>query len=141
MSSSSLRVSDYMSKRIVSVAPDTPIMDAVYLLVAKDLSGVPVIDAAGKLVGILTERDCIAVALESGYFDEPGGAVADFMHSPVDTVGPSDGLMDVAVRFRDTSRRRFPVVEGGQVIGMLSRRDVLRALKKGTWFSNFSKRR
>jgi CBS domain-containing protein len=129
------RIRDHMATELVTVTPDTEIMRAVHLLVQHDISGMPVIEVNGRLVGILTERNCIDVALQAGYFDESGGRVADYMSSPVETVGPDDSLMDVADRFRQSSFRRFPVVEDGRLIGLISRRDVLTALRSGAWFS------
>jgi CBS domain-containing protein len=134
MKNASLRVADYMSRDLVTVTQDTEIMRAVFMLVEKDISGVPVLDEHGALVGLLTERDCLDVALSAGYFDEPGGRVSEFMSAPVDTVTSQDTLMDIAVRFRDTSYRRFPVVDDGRLVGIVSRRDVLRALRQGAWF-------
>ena len=129
------RIRDYMTTDMVTVSPDTEIMRAVHLLVQHDISGMPVIETDGQLVGILTERNCIDVALQAGYFDESGGRVEDYMSSPVETVHPDDSLMDVANRFRQSTFRRFPVVEGGRLIGLIGRRDVLTALKSGAWFS------
>jgi CBS domain-containing protein len=129
------RIRDHMATKIVTVTPDTEIMRAVHLLVENDISGMPVIDENGRLVGILTERNCIDVALQAGYFDESGGCVADYMSVPVETVKPDDNLMDVADRFRQSTFRRFPVVDDGKLIGMISRRDVLTALRSGAWFS------
>jgi CBS domain-containing protein len=129
------RIRDHMATELVTVTPDTEIMRAVHLLVQHDISGMPVVEANARLVGILTERNCIDVALQAGYFDESGGCVADFMSSPVETVDPDDSLMDVADRFRQSSFRRFPVVENGRLIGLISRRDVLTALRSGAWFS------
>jgi len=129
------RIRDHMATELVTVTPDTEIMRAVHLLVQHDISGMPVVEANARLVGILTERNCIDVALQAGYFDESGGCVVDYMSSPVETVGPDDSLMDVADRFRQSSFRRFPVVEDGRLIGLISRRDVLTALRSGAWFS------
>lgn len=134
MKNSSLRVADYMTCYVVTVAQEEEIMRAVSMLVANDISGVPVVDEKKGVVGLLTERDCLDVALSAGYFDEPGGQVADFMSAPVETVTSQDKLMDVAVRFRDTPYRRFPVVDNGRLLGVISRRDVLRAMQKGAWF-------
>lgn len=134
MNASSLRVADYMTRKVISVSPDTELMRAVYLLIDKELSGVPVVDTQNVVVGMLTERDCLAVAINAGYFDEPGGLVADFMSQPVETVTTQDTIMDIATRFRDTRFRRFPVVDDTRLIGIISRRDVLRALKRGVWF-------
>ena len=129
-----LRVNEYMSTQLFTVTPDTEIMRAVYLLVEHDISGVPVVDEEGILVGILTERDCIVTAISAGYFDEAGGSVRDFMSSPVEPVQRDDSLMDVADRLSKSIYRRFPVVEDGRLIGLISRRDVLEALKQGSWF-------
>ena len=134
MNASSLRVADYMTRKIVTVSADTEIMRAVYLLVEKRLSGIPVVSDGHVLVGMLTERDCLAVAINAGYFDEPGGLVADFMSQPVETVTSQDRVVDIAMRFRDTQFRRFPVVDSGNLVGIFSRHDVLRALKRGVWF-------
>jgi len=129
-----LRVSEYMSTELVTITPDTEIMRAVYLLVKHDISGMPVVDEEGELVGILTERDCIATAINAGYFDEAGGPVRDFMSSPVETAEADDSLMNVADRLSKSIYRRFPVIEDGRLVGLISRRDVLEALKQGSWF-------
>lgn len=134
MKKPSLRVADYMTRDVLTVTEETEIMRAVFMLVAEDISGVPVLDEHDALVGLLTERDCLDVALSAGYFDEPGGRVSEFMSAPVDTVTSQDKLMDIAVRFRDTPHRRFPVVDDGRLVGVISRRDVLRALRQGVWF-------
>jgi len=130
----SLRVPDYMSRHVITVSENMDVTDAVHLLVKHDISGAPVVDKDGRLTGILTERDCIAVVLNADYFDEPGGLVADYMTSPVETITIDENLMDIAVRFRDTRYRRFPVMQDGEMVGVISRRDVLRALQRGSWF-------
>jgi len=129
------RVREFMATDVMTVTPDTDIMRAVHLLVAKDVSGVPVVDADGRVLGILTERDCIDVALQAGYHDDPGGNVERYMTTPVRTVTPDSSLMDLAEVFASSSFRRCPVVEGDRLVGMIGRRDVLRALAGGSWFS------
>jgi CBS domain-containing protein len=126
-----LRVSDFYSTEPVTLHCDTEIMRAVQVLLDNDISGAPVIDNDGKLVGILTERDLIGIALSASYFDEPGGKVSDFMSIGVQTVAPGDSLMDVAQRFADSPFRRFPVVENGRLLGIIGRRDLLRAMYSG----------
>ncbi len=84
---------------------------------------------------MLTERDFIEVALNAGYFDERGGSVAEFMTQDVETVGPDDSLVDVAARFVSSPFRRYPVVEDGRLVGIIARRDVLRALRSDRWFA------
>lgn len=124
-----------MVRKVVTIPPDSEITRAVRLLIENDISGLVVTDSLGKVVGILTERDCIRIATQSGYFDELGGPVADYMSSPVIMVSPDEDLMNVAIRFIDSKYRRYPVVENGKLLGIISRRDVLRALGHGSWFS------
>ena len=129
-----LRVREHMTTDLVTITPDTEIMRAVYLLVEHDISGMPVVDEGGNLLGILTERDCIATAIQAGYFDEAGGSVGDYMSHPVETAEADDSLMDIAERMSNSTYRRFPVLDDGRFVGLISRRDVLKALKQGAWF-------
>jgi CBS domain-containing protein len=130
-----MRVRDYMTTDVTTVTPDTAIMRLVSLIVERGIQGAVVTDEDGKLAGIITERDCIVVATHAGYFDELGGTVAEYMTADVETVAESDGLMQVAKRMSDSRHRVFPVVEGGKLVGLLSRRDVLRALAgSSAWF-------
>jgi len=129
-----LRVRDHMATDLVTITPDTEIMRAVGLLVEHDISGMPVVDEGGNIVGILTERDCIATAVQAGYFDEGGGSVREFMSSPVETADVDDSLMDIADRLSKSEYRRFPVLEDGRLVGLISRRDVMQVLKQVSWF-------
>jgi len=131
----SLRVRDYMTTELVTVSPQTDITHVVQMLIANDISGVLVVDDSEALVGILTERDCIATASSAGYYDELGGPAGNFMSAPVETVSADDNLVDIAIRMTDSAYRRFPVLEDGKLVGLISRRDVLRALGSGSWFA------
>lgn len=117
-----------------TVPPGMEIMRAVGLLVSEDLSGFLVVGDAGELLGVLTERDIIRVGIQAGYFDEIVGTVGDYMSRDLETVHPDDSLMDVAERFADSPHRRFPVVVDGRLVGLICRRDVLRALSDSAWF-------
>lgn len=130
-----LRVRDYMTRELLTVAPHVEITQVVRMLIDHDVSGALVVDDAGALLGVLTERDCIAVASGAGYYDEWGGPARDYMSSPVETVAPDDNLVDVAVRMTNSHFRRFPVLENERVVGLISRRDVLKALGSGSWFA------
>lgn len=134
MSTGMDRVRDLMVTNVRTVSPDMEIMRAVHLLVSEDISGLPVVDEQGVLLGILTERDCIKVALQAGYFDELGGRVHRYMAAPVQTVTPDSLLVDVAEQFAKASFRRYPVVEERRLVGMIFRRNILRALSSGAWF-------
>jgi CBS domain-containing protein len=130
-----LLVRDFMTTELVTVPPQTEITQVVQTLIGEDISGVLVVEESGALAGILTERDCISVASSAGYYDEWGGPVSNFMTTAVETAAPEDNLVDVAVRMTSSPHRRFPVIDEGRVVGLISRRDVLRALGSGSWFA------
>lgn len=119
---------DLMSKRIVSLEPGMDVLRAMQILLDEGISGAPVCDEHGNLVGILTQRDCLDIGLHGVYHREPAGRVRDYMKAPVQTVEASAALPEVLEAFRSSRYRRFPVVEGNRLVGQLSRRDVLPAL-------------
>jgi CBS domain-containing protein len=126
MTARSLPIRRYMATELVTLRPDMDVLEAISTLVEHQLSGAPVVDAFGSLVGLLTERDCIEVLLQAGYHGDPGGRVEAFMSREPETVEASASLFDVARRFATSRFRRFPVVENGRLVGLISRRDVLR---------------
>ena len=128
MTAKSALVKDYMTGKLVTFQPDTDVLDAIHELVMHGISGAPVTDDTGELVGMLSELDCMKVALHAGYHGEWGGPVADFMTSEIETVDAYMSIIDLAQLFLDTSYRRFPVVTDNRLVGQISRRDVLRAL-------------
>ena len=129
MISKSVLVKHYMAKSLVTFKPDTDVLDAVHELVKHRIAGAPVVDDAGNLIGMLSELDCMKVALHAGYHGDWGGPVADFMSDGVKTVDAEMNIIDLAAEFVESKYRRFPVVENNRLIGQISRRDVLRALE------------
>jgi len=125
-----MRVRDIMVTKPVVFTSDTDLLDAVSTLVDRHITGAPVVDARGNLVGLLTERDFLQAALVAGYHGERGGCVADYMSRDVEAVNADDSLLDVATRFIETKRRRYPVIEDNRVVGVVVRRDVLRAVMR-----------
>lgn len=129
MASKSCLVKDYMAKTLVTFKPDTDVLDAVHVLVTNRIAGAPVVDNAGNLIGMLSELDCMKVALQAGYHGNFGGPVSDFMSDGVQTVDGEMNIIDLAQEFVATTYRRFPVMRNNRLIGQISRRDVLRALE------------
>lgn len=123
-----MRVRDIMVKKPVIFTSDTDLLDAVSTLVDRRITGAPVVDARGNLIGLLTERDFLRAVLIAGYHGERGGCVGDYMSRDVEAVNADDGLLDIATRFVETKRRRYPVIEDNRVVGVVVRRDVLRAV-------------
>lgn len=124
----SMLVKDHMATELVTLHPDMEILRALQVLISCDISGAPVLDQHGCLVGLLTERDCMRVALHAGYHGEPGGLVRDFMTADPVAVNPDDTILELAERFVGEKFRRYPVVDGGRLVGVISRRDVMRAM-------------
>ncbi len=126
----SLLVRDYMSGDPLSFLPETDVLDAVHLLLKHEMTGAPVIDHFGKVVGFLSERDCIKVALSSSYHEQRGGRVSDFMTRQVITVEGDANISDIAELFVTKPFRCYPVVSESKLVGQISRRHVLQALEK-----------
>jgi len=123
-----LQVRDYMSRHLVTLHRETEVMHAVHMLTKKEISGAPVIDTEGRLIGLLTEKDCLRAVLNASYYSEYGGTVEEIMTTEVETMEPDLGLVDAAKRFVDKGFHRYPVVDDGTLIGQISRSDVMRAL-------------
>jgi predicted transcriptional regulator len=125
-----IQVKDYMSGKLVAFSPDTDVLDAIHDLVEHRIAGAPVIDSYGTLVGMLSEFDCLGVVLKAAYHEQPGGPISELMTTDVDTVEASMSIIDLAELFIASGYRRYPVTESNMLVGQISRRDVLRALKE-----------
>jgi len=121
-------VAEIMVTDLVSFKPETNIHKALHTLVERRISGAPVIDAAGALVGMLSKRDCLKVVFSAAYHQDRGGPVSEYMSSDVQTLEADLDLVSCAKRFLDSPFRRFPIVRDGQLVGQVSRHDILKAL-------------
>ena len=121
-------IREIMSKDVVTLKPEMDVLQAVHILLQHGISGAPVVDAAGALVGMLTERDCMKVALDAAFHQQSGGTVADFMVKDVEVVSAEETIITTARRFYDATYLRYPVVDGTGLVGVISRSDVMRAI-------------
>ena len=126
----SARVKDFLTADPVSLAPDMDIHRAMKILLERKISGAPVLDEQGGLVGILSIKDCLRVAFSASYHQEWGGPVSEFMSSEVQTIESDMDIVEAAELFLKVRYRRFPVVTNGRLDGLISRYDVLRALEE-----------
>lgn len=94
-----ITVKEFMSASLVSFSPDTDIFAAIKLLVGRGVSGAPVLDQFGNIIGMLSERDCMKVALNAAYHDEFGGRVSDFMTRNPVSVDAAASILEVAEIF------------------------------------------
>lgn len=124
----SIKVADYMTRRLVTVSPEMSVNEAIRVLLENSISGAPVVDESGRLVGVFSESDCLKGALEASYHGTEIGPVKEYMSTELQTVSGETSILDVAEMFLADHRRRLPVVDGGRLTGQISRRDLLRAM-------------
>ena len=121
-------IRDVMTTGLVTLKPEAPIFQAITHLLKHNISGAPVTDSENKLVGIISEKDCLRIFANEAFFSEgAGGHVKDFMTTKVSTIDPDDDVFAAADIFLKSSFRRLPVVEDGNLVGQVSRRDILGA--------------
>lgn len=147
---SAMKALEIMRREVWTVTPGTPVEDAVHLMVAHRISGLPVIGATGELVGILSEGDLLR-RVEMGtdlriprwraWLSGPGPEarayvrshackVEDVMTTPVISVSPETDLSEVVALMESRRIKRVPVLENGRLVGILSRADLVRALEQ-----------
>ena len=122
-------VSDFMDRQFTSLRPDSPLHSAIDILLDKGLIGAMVVDASGKLVGILSEKDCLKVLLQDAFHAAPDATVAHYMHEPEQTIPSNTGVVEAAQLFLSHTFRRMPVVDDGRLVGQITRRDILRGMR------------
>jgi CBS domain-containing protein len=124
-------VREFMDRYVETISPETDIMEAVDFLLEKRVTGAPVANGKGELVGMLTEFDCLKLlTLGDERHDAPRGKVIDFMTAKVQSIPPTMDIYYCAGLFMNVSFRRFPVVEGGRIVGAITRFDLLRAVRR-----------
>ena len=108
-----------------------PIRDAINVLIEKGVTGIPVLGLAGEVLGVLSEEHCLKLIAEGDEnFDEPKGSVGAYFDASVPHIPPEMDIYYLAGMFlREQKHRRFPVVENGKLIGVITRKDALRALR------------
>ncbi len=117
-----------MSKRLVTLTKDTGVIDAVNKLLDHKITSAPVVDQQGRLLGIFSEKDVMNIVLETAYNQGMSGKVGDYMSIEVVSVDADSSIVDLAEKFQQSSVRSFPVFQDNELVGIVSRTDVLRAL-------------
>lgn len=133
-----IKVKDYMSTSLITFKPDQSIESVIEQLIKHRISGGPVVNDKMELVGIISEGDCIKQISESRYYNMPlnNRSVDKHMITNVETIDGNMTVFDAAKKFLNAKRRRFPIVEDGKLVGLISQKDVLIAamkLKGQTW--------
>ncbi|MEY2979819.1 MAG: hypothetical protein RL562_46 [Planctomycetota bacterium] len=123
------RAASFMQRKVFVLRPEMTLDQAAHDLLRHGFSGAPVVDASGRVLGVVSELDCLEALAASAFDQAPAGLVADRMHRTLDTIAPDTDLFAVVQRFRENVHRRLLVVdESAHLVGIVARRDVLRAL-------------
>ncbi|MCA9090553.1 MAG: CBS domain-containing protein [Planctomycetaceae bacterium] len=118
---------DIMTTKVLTVSPDQDLFDVISLLIKHKISGAPVVDRNGRYLGVFTERTSISLLMDAVTQGTPTNRIEPFIDTDAVTIGPDTDLLTIAQILKDTHYRRLPVLQHGKVIGLISRRDVLRA--------------
>jgi CBS domain-containing protein len=118
---------DIMTDTVIVAREDMIVIDVIRLLLRWHISGLPVVNSDGDLVGIITEHDLMNFAISG---EAAHTRVSEVMTTNVETYSPHTLVAEVINHFASRRIRRVPVVEGGKVIGIISRRDILRELNR-----------
>ena len=125
-----LTAADVMTTKLVKLHPEQDVFHAVSLLVKHSISGAPVVDSDGRLMGMFTERCCLEVLLDATYESLPSSEVGSFMIEDPVAIQENMTLFSVAQMFISRPIRRLPVLRDGKLVGQVSRRDVIRHAEK-----------
>ncbi|MDH5434824.1 MAG: CBS domain-containing protein [Gammaproteobacteria bacterium] len=124
---SSVTARDYMTSAMITLKPDVDIVEAAQTLLEYRLSGAPVLDDHNRLIGYLSEKDCMHTVLSAVYNQDYGDLVRDRMSTDLKTAHPTDNITDLAERFLKDGVRMYPVLEKDVLVGIISRQSVLNA--------------
>ena len=124
------RIADVMNLRLVSVRPDESVQTAIARMLEEEVGSVAVCDGS-RLVGIFTERDVLRLAGQEGGIGDV--RVSDVMTTAVITLSPDDDVLAAAELMGAKRIRHVPVVQDGNVLGLVGIRDVLRVLMERLW--------
>lgn len=127
-------VADYMTKKLITFSPKQSILEVMESFAKNHISGGPVLDDNGFLVGIISEADCMKQISESRYFNMPilDKSVERYMTKNVETIPHDISIFDAAGVFHKGNRRRLPVLQKGILVGQISRKDIVIAALKLT---------
>lgn len=129
-----MRARDVMSSPVITVGPDVPVRAAAALLVSHGFTAAPVVDADRRVIGIATEADLLRNRIRpEGWAvdDRPEPTVAAVMTPSPTSLRPEDDLADVVEMMLVENIRSVPIAEDGVLVGIVSRRDVLRSVARG----------
>ncbi len=125
-----MAIERYLAEQDVRVTADMNVYEASQHILTNKASGALVVDSNARLIGVLSELDCLRAMVTSVYNgSDPGGAlVGDIMTTDVETADADEDIIAIASAMLENKRRRRPVIKDGELIGQISCRQILRAV-------------
>ncbi len=121
---------DMMVRNLITLSPDMDVIDAIDVLLRHRISGAPVVDRDGHLLGVFSEKSSISFIVEAAYEQMPSSTLMAFVDTDPPKIGEDTDLLTIAQTFLDSACRRLPIVDQhGHLLGQVSRRDVMRAVR------------
>lgn len=138
---SDMVAADIMVKRLVTLRPEANVFQAIETLLKNKISGAPVVDEQGQLLGMFSQKCCMQVLVDAAYEGFPANEVRAFMEKDPESIEENTQLISIANFFLITPSRQLPVLRDGKLVGQISRRDVIQvAARKQPKTSPYSKR-
>jgi len=120
---------EIMTVKLVTLKPRMDVFDAIGILLENQISGAPVIDDDGIFLGVFSERSSLQALVTRNYHNSPSAQVGQFMDADARTISEDTPILDIGHIFLVDPLRRLPVLEDGKLVGQISRRDVMKAMR------------
>lgn len=134
---SSILVRDYMQSSLQAISATASVREVVDHLLQWNITGAPVVDHHMRVIGFVSEQDCIKEMLNSAFYAEDSASVTRIMRPDVLTVTPETSILEIAETMLGHKPKNYPVIEQGKLVGLINRRHILQALREnnGSYFS------
>ena len=134
---SSILVRDYMQSSLQAISATASVREVVDNLLKWNITGAPVVDEDFRVIGFVSEQDCIKEMLNSAFYAEHSALVTSIMRHDVLTVTPDTSILEIAETMLGHKPKNYPVIDHGKLVGLINRRHILQALKEnnGSYFS------
>ena len=118
-----IKAKDVMTKNVITISSDASLADAIELLISKEISGMPVVNSEDKMIGIISEKDILNFAFSGNLRNTK---ITEVMTKNVVSFASDTDVDTIALAIGHNKFRRVPIVDGDRLVGIISRRDIIR---------------
>lgn len=131
-----ISIKPVMTREVITVTPKTPVYEALNLFLKHEISGMPVVNEQDNVVGILSEKDVMEILIDKNLDEKK--FVEDYMSTDVTSFSEETDAVDICRFFVRSNIRRVPIVKDGKLVGIVSRRDIVKIIQEAySRISNF----